>query len=70
MQSPARISWDALGLEVKPVEIDHHRGEPRWIFARFHLNVTKPLAEATPVQTSPREGEILDLLVQRRRRQG
>jgi hypothetical protein len=28
-----------------------HRREPRWIFARFHLNVAKALAEAMPVQT-------------------
>jgi hypothetical protein len=27
------------------------RREPRWIFARFHLNVAKALAEAMPVQT-------------------
>ena len=30
--------------------IDHRR-EPRWIFARFHLNGAKALAEAMPVQT-------------------
>jgi hypothetical protein len=30
--------------------IDHRR-EPRWIFARFHLNAAKALAEAVPVQT-------------------
>ena len=30
--------------------IDHRR-EPRWIFARFHLNDAKALAEAMPVQT-------------------
>jgi hypothetical protein len=30
--------------------IDHSR-EPRWIFARFHLNGAKALAEAMPVQT-------------------
>ena len=28
------------------------RREPRWIFARFHLNVAKALAGAMPVQTS------------------
>ena len=28
-----------------------HRREPRWIFARFHLNGAKALAEAMPVQT-------------------
>ena len=27
------------------------RREPRWIFARFHLNGAKALAEAMPVQT-------------------
>jgi hypothetical protein len=43
---------DALGLELKSIEIDHHRSEPRWIFARFLLNVAKALAESTPVQTS------------------
>jgi hypothetical protein len=31
--------------------IDHRR-EPRWIFARFHLNDAKALAEAMPVQTA------------------
>src|SRR5215471_13183399 len=31
--------------------IDRRR-EPRWIFARFHLNGAKALAEAMPVQTS------------------
>jgi hypothetical protein len=30
--------------------IDHRR-EPRWIFARFHLNGAKALAETMPVQT-------------------
>jgi hypothetical protein len=57
-----RRGREALGLELKSIEIDHHRSEPRWIFARFVLNVAKALAEATPVQTSPREGEILDPL--------
>jgi hypothetical protein len=28
-----------------------HRREPRWIFARFHLNGAKALAEAMSVQT-------------------
>jgi len=43
---------DALGLELKSIEIDHHRSEPRWIFARFLPDVAKALAESTPVQTS------------------
>ena len=30
---------------------DRRRREPRWIFARFHLNGAKALAEAMPVQT-------------------
>jgi hypothetical protein len=34
--------------------IDRRR-EPRWIFARFHLNDAKALAEAMPVQTQVRE---------------
>src|SRR6266436_3615973 len=31
--------------------LNDRRREPRWIFARFHLNVAKALAEAMPVQT-------------------
>ena len=30
---------------------DRRRREPRWIFARFHLNGAKALAEVMPVQT-------------------
>ena len=50
--------WQALfkvtTADVYPASlrglIDHRR-EPRWIFARFHLNDAKALAEAMPVQT-------------------
>ncbi len=31
--------------------LNDRRREPRWIFARFHLNGAKALAEAMPVQT-------------------
>ena len=31
--------------------LSDRRREPRWIFARFHLNDAKALAEAMPVQT-------------------
>jgi hypothetical protein len=51
-RAQTEISWDALGLKRKSIEIDHHCSEPRWIFARFPLNVAKALAESTPVQTS------------------
>ena len=37
-------------IRLRYAVIDHRR-EPRWIFARFHLNGAKALAEAMPVQT-------------------
>ena len=33
------------------MRLEDRRREPRWIFARFHLNGAKALAEAMPVQT-------------------
>jgi hypothetical protein len=57
---PARLQqvWQTLEVttaDVYPASLcgvsDRRRREPRWIFARFHLNVAKALAEAMPVQT-------------------
>jgi hypothetical protein len=60
---PARLQqvWQTLEVttaEVYPASlcgVSDRRREPRWIFARFHLNVAKVLAEAMPVQTQVRE---------------
>jgi hypothetical protein len=59
---PARLQqvWQTLEVttaDVYPASLcgvsdrRRRRREPRWIFARFHLNVAKALAEAMPVQT-------------------
>jgi hypothetical protein len=34
------------------MRLDILRREPRWVFARFHLNGAETLAEAMPIQTS------------------
>jgi hypothetical protein len=56
---PIAIDFSELRFKVTTADvypaslrglIDHRR-EPRWIFARFHLNGAKALAEAMPVQT-------------------
>ena len=56
---PIAIDFSELRFKVTTADvypaslrglIDHRR-EPRWIFARFHLNDAKALAEAMPVQT-------------------
>src|SRR3984957_1332760 len=40
--------------------LSDHRREPRWIFARFHLNGAKALAEAMPVQTPGSQGTTME----------
>ena len=56
---PIAIDFSELRFKVTTADvypaslrglIDHRR-EPRWIFARFHLNGARALAEAMPVQT-------------------
>jgi hypothetical protein len=50
----SELRFKVTAADVYPASlrglIDHRR-EPRWIFARFHLNGAKALAEAMPVQT-------------------
>ena len=49
-----RLRSKVTTADVYPASLcglnDHSR-EPQWIFARFHLNGAKALAEAMPVQT-------------------
>ena len=56
---PIAIDFSELRFRVTTADVypaslrglNDHRREPRWIFARFHLNDAKALAEAMPVQT-------------------
>ena len=67
MQSPDRNFLGCSGLELKSIEIDHHRSEPRWIFARFLPQCRQGIGRSHAGPDIIYEGEILDLLVQRRR---
>ena len=49
-----RLWFKVTTADVYPASLRgliNHRREPRWIFARFHLNGAKALAGAMPVQT-------------------
>ena len=56
---PIAIDFSELRFKVTTADVYpaslhgliNHRRERRWIFARFHLNDAKALAEAMPVQT-------------------